>query len=84
MPTAAVTTEIVTVLACLGSDQSWVKYVASSKDRHETRARVLTALADAESARWVGADSKTHAEFQTSLRELQTAALVARLPRDAV
>jgi hypothetical protein len=45
---------------------------------------VLTALADAESARWAGPDLKTSAEFQISLREFHTAALVARLPRGAV
>ena len=84
MSAATVTTEIVTVLGVLGVGSIPGQYVASSKDRRETRARVLTALADAESARWVGPDSKTRAKFQTSLHELQTAALVARPPRGAV
>src|ERR1035441_3922380 len=84
MSAAAVTTEIVTALGVLGVGSVLGQYLASSKDRRETRARVLTAFADAESVRWVDPDSKTRAEFQTSLRELQTAALVARLPRGAV
>jgi hypothetical protein len=75
MSAATVTTEIVTVLGVLGVGSILGQYVVSSKDRRETRARVLTALADAESARWVGPDSKTRAEFQTSLRESQTAVM---------
>jgi hypothetical protein len=63
MSAAAVTAEIVTALGVLGVGSVLGQYVASSKDRRETRARVLTALADAESARWVDPDSKTRAEF---------------------
>ncbi len=60
------------------------QYIGSSKDRREARAGVLSALVDTESSRWVGPDSKTLDEFHSSMRKLQTAALIARLPRDAV
>ena len=85
MSAATVIAEVVAVLGVLGVGSILGQYVGSSKDRREARAGVLSALADTESSRWVGPDSKTTlGEFQTSMRKLQTAALVARLPRDAV
>jgi hypothetical protein len=83
MSATAVTTEVVTVLGVLGIGSILGQYVASSKDRRETRARVLTALAAVESARWAGLSEKTPIEFETSLREFHTAALIGRVPRDA-
>jgi len=84
MPATTVITEVVAILGVLGVGSILGQYIGSSKDRREARAGVLTALADAESSRWVGPDAKTLDEFHSSMRKLQTAALIARLPRDAV
>lgn len=85
MTSTAVITEVVAVLGVLGVGSILGQYVGSAKDRRQARAGVLSALANTESGRWSGPDPKMSLdEFQTSLRELQTAALIARLPRDAV
>lgn len=84
MSTAAVVSEVVSVLGAIGLGSVLGQYLASSKDRREARARVLSAIAEVEESRWVGEGNATAAEFQTALRNLQTAALIARLPRDAV
>jgi hypothetical protein len=74
MSAAAVTAEVVAVLGVLGVGSILGQYVGSAKDRREARAGVLSALADTESSRWLGPDSKTTlGEFQTSMRKLQTA-----------
>jgi len=59
MSAAAVTTEVVAVIGVLGVGSILGQYVGSSKDRREARAGVLSALAETESGRWVGPDSKT-------------------------
>lgn len=80
----AVASEVVSVLGALGLGSVLGQYLASSKDRREARARVLTALTEVEESRWAGPDAMTtFAEFQTALRKFQTAALIARLPRTA-
>lgn len=84
MSATTIITEVVAILGVLGVGSILGQYVGSSKDRREARAGVLSALAEVESGRWVGANSKTPDEFRSSLRSLQTAALIARLPRDAV
>jgi hypothetical protein len=83
--TAVVVTDVVSVLGVLGLGSVLGQYLASSKDRREARARVLSALAQVEQSRWVGAHATASlAEFETALRDLETAALVARLPRSSV
>src|SRR5213592_1211777 len=74
MSATTVITEVVAILGVPGVGSILGQYVGSSKDRREARAGVLSALADTESSRWVGPDSKTADEFQSSMRKLQTAA----------
>lgn len=85
MSISTLVTELGSILGGLGVGSVLGQYVGSSKDRREARARVLSALADAEESRWAGPDNATTlGEFIESVRKLQTAALIARLPRDAV
>lgn len=84
MSAASVVGEIVSVVGALGLGSVLGQYLASSKDRREVRARVLSAIAEVEESRWVGEGTATSAQFQAALRNLQAAALVARLPRHAV
>lgn len=68
------------LLGTLGIGSVAGQYVTSAKDRRSARAEVLNALGAVESARWAphteGAPS-----FRDAARALQTAALVARVPR---
>jgi hypothetical protein len=80
----AVIGDAVAVLGVLGVGGILGQYVGSSKDRRESRASVLSALAETQSLRWMGPGSASAADFQTAMRTLQTAAFIARLPRDAV
>jgi hypothetical protein len=85
MSSTTLITDVVAILGVLGVGSALGQYVGSSKDRREARAGVLSALAETESGRWANLDANPGgAEFQVSMRKLQTAALIARLPRDAV
>lgn len=85
MSITIVVSEAVSILGALGLGSALGQYLVSSKDRREARARVLSTLAEVEQSRWVGPDkTASFAEFQTALRNFQTAALIARLPRSAV
>lgn len=84
MSATTVITDVVAILGVLGVGSILGQYIGSSKDRREARAQVLGALSDAERGRWIGTDGPiARSEFETSVRKLQTAALIARLPRDA-
>jgi hypothetical protein len=81
--TTSVVGEVISFLAALGLGSALGQYLASSKDRRESRANVLSALAETEAARWAGGGPKASlSDFQASMRKFQTAALIARLPRD--
>ena len=58
-------------------------YVGGGKARREVRSGVLRALAETENTRWaiVGKDASS---FSTAARDLETAALIARIPGSAV
>jgi hypothetical protein len=60
------------------------QWVGATKDRRAARAEALKALAEVENARWAGTPEAAHPTFRRVLRDLQTAALVARLPRPIV
>lgn len=60
-------------------------YLTSGQSRRTGRGAVLAALSEVEEARWAGPDDNiTYSTFLTKCRALETAALIARVPREAV
>lgn len=76
---------IVSILAALGAGSVVGHWVAGGKDRRAARATALERLGAVEEARWVekGRD-EDHTRFRTAARQLEAAALIARVPRRAV
>lgn len=74
--------QVGSVVGALGVGSVAGQFVGGSRDRRQSRAAVLAALSDVESARWVSGESTKG--FIAAARDLQTAALIARLPRDPV
>jgi hypothetical protein len=72
----------VPLLGALGIGSVIGNWFGAGRARREVRSEVLRALAAAETKRWAG--SAEYIEFVTALRELETAALVARVPRQAI
>ncbi|WP_144418324.1 hypothetical protein [Mycobacterium sp. EPa45] len=70
------------LISALGVGGAIGGWVGASRQRREVRGGVLNAIAATESKRWAGAYG--YREFSAGLRELETAALVARVPRSAV
>lgn len=76
-----IATAAVSVISSLGIGTVMGQWVAGGKERREVRARALAALAEVESARWANLSESPEA-FTSAVRDLQTAMLVARLPRE--
>lgn len=57
-------------------------YLTTGRERREIRSEVLHKLSDTEQKRWAGLYKRD--QFRDALRDLETAALIARLPRDLV
>lgn len=74
---------VVALIGALGIGSIVGQYVAGAGQRRQTRAEVLRALGRVESARWAGPD-EPEVPFRQAIRELETAALLARLPRDLI
>jgi hypothetical protein len=69
----------------LGVGSAIGTWFGAGRARREVRSDVLKALATTESKRWAeDPDSHDYPEFVTAVRGLETAALIARLPRRAV
>ncbi|MHA6626250.1 hypothetical protein ACU61A_12515 [Pseudonocardia sichuanensis] len=82
---AAIIPLVVSVLGALGIGSVIGQWVAGGKDRRAARAAVLDKLGAVEAARWFGSDRTADSEkLVAAIRELETAALVARVPRAAV
>lgn len=75
---------IASVISALGVGSFVGQYLIGAHQRRQLRSEVLRNLARVESARWAGHGEPSRAEFQEGLRDLEAAALVARLPRGAV
>jgi hypothetical protein len=76
---------VVSVLGALGVGSLIGQWVAGGKDRRAARAAVLDKLGAVEAARWYGTDRGADSEkLVAAVRELETAALIARVPRAAV
>jgi hypothetical protein len=72
-------TTITSSIGALGVGSVVGQYLGSRRDRLTARADVLGALSDVENSRW--ANLATWPEFKSAATRLQTAALIARLPR---
>jgi hypothetical protein len=84
---ATVVPLVVSVLGALGIASIISQWFAAGKDRRSARAAVLTELAAVEAARWARVreeEAAEHTKFQEAIRQLQTAALIARVPRRPV
>jgi hypothetical protein len=76
---------IATLIGGLGIGSTVAGYLTSGQSRREVRGAVLQRLADVETARWVGPpDAIDYPTFRSACHALETAALIARVPRDAV
>lgn len=57
-------------------------YLTTGQARREARSAVLNRLTEVESSRW--ASEASRAEWSTAMRDFETAALITRLPHNAV
>lgn len=72
------------LLGALGVGSVIGNYIGGGKARRETRSAVLSALAAVEDGRWVNKEQPDFSTFAKAIRDLDTAALIARVPRAAV
>ena len=75
----------VPLLSVLGVGGAIVGWVGAGKARRELRSAVLNAITVVEAERWArDPDSADYPKFVAAVHDLETAALVARIPRIAV
>ncbi len=75
----------VPLLSALGAAGVVGTWVGGGRARREVRSAILTAIANTESERWAeDPDGSGYPRFVAALRELETAALIARVPKGAV
>ena len=73
------------IVGALGVGLLVTQYVLGGQARREVRSAVLRQLAEVEIARWAGPPGEVDLlGFRETVRELETAALIARIPRRAV
>jgi hypothetical protein len=70
------------IIGALGIGSFVGQYLIGSQQRRQIRSEVLRQLSHAESARWAG--SSNYLSFTEAIRELETAALIARVPRKVI
>ena len=77
---------IISLIAALGIGSLIGQWYTASKDRRTARAAVLKELAAVEEARWryLDASAADSPRLSDAIRQLEIAALVARVPRAAV
>jgi hypothetical protein len=79
------TSTIVALIGVLGFGSVIGQWFGAGRERRAARAAVLKALAAVESARWgMGEDGTANKGRSEAIRELQTAALIARIPRAVI
>lgn len=77
--------ELLQSLGAGGVAGGLVQYLSRSDERRRSRAHVREVLAQVESARWVHADQANNFRvIGDAIREFETAAMLARVPRDLV
>lgn len=71
------------IIGALGIGSFAGQYLIGSQQRRQLRSEVLRHLASTERTRWAGALSSdpSFQQFKDSIRELETAAIIARVPR---
>lgn len=74
---------LISLLGVLGLGSVLTQFLMAGGQRRQTRAEVLRAIGDVESTRWAGGEEPS-APLHVTMRELDTAALLARVPREAV
>lgn len=75
----------VPVASALGAGSVIGGWYGSSRARREARSGILTAIGETETTRWaLLADSGDYMGFKLAVRDLETSALIARIPRRAV
>jgi hypothetical protein len=74
---------VVSVISALGVGSLIGQWFGRGKDRRTARAAVLDKLAEVEEVRWYRGPSDEDS-FQKLIKQLETAALIARVPRAAV
>ncbi|ALL79331.1 hypothetical protein AD006_28955 (plasmid) [Pseudonocardia sp. EC080610-09] len=72
---------VVSVLGALSVGSLILQWAASGKDRRAARAEVLRALGAVEAARWKFSERDAYQNLRDAIRDLETAALLARVPR---
>ncbi len=73
------------IIGALGIGSLITQYLMAGRSRREVRGAVLKQLAEVEEKRWAGApDDRGYRDFEKALHALETAALIARIPRRAV
>ena len=76
---------IVALIGALGFGSVIGQWFGAGKELRAARAAVLKALEAVESARWgIGEDGTANKGRSEAIRELQTAALIARIPRAVI
>ncbi|AZF93608.1 hypothetical protein SEA_EYES_31 [Gordonia phage Eyes] len=76
---------LVSIFGALGIGSVITQHFAGSRDRRQVRGDVLERLSEVEEARWVPSETApTVDDFLRLLHKFETAALIARLPREAV
>lgn len=77
---------VATLVGGLGVGSTISTYLTSARSRREVRGAVLEKLSAVEAARWAGPPDPVYfyVDFLAACRALETAALVARVPRRAV
>jgi hypothetical protein len=84
---ATVVPLVVSVLGALGIASIVSQWFSSGKDRRAARAAVLSHLGAVEAGRWANLDDdlgEQYVRLRAAIRELETAALIARVPRRPV
>lgn len=75
--------QLISLFGALGIGSILGQYLGTAPERRSTRAAVLKALASVESARWADGQ-EADPSFVECARDLESAALIARLPRRAI
>lgn len=76
---------VATLVGGLGVGSTISTYLTSGRSRREVKGAVLEKLSSVEAARWAGpSDPVPFSDFIAACRALETAALIARVPRRAL
>lgn len=75
--------DVAAIVGALGVGSFIGQYLVGAHQRRQLRSEVLTQLTNAETARWAS-DEPDDPPFVQAIRNLEIAALVAQIPREAI